>query len=123
RNREGTTSHAGGPAWQARAVHALACGVATFGEDKWGERFRRAVQWADAPTPFLDVRAVHVLAVVEHWRATTASDSADRALAWSREIADHFGGSGLLNAAGVRPIHRWGHLQESALADAVGVLG
>jgi hypothetical protein len=123
RNREGTTSHAGGPAWQARAVHALACAVATFGPDKWGERFNRAVQWADVPTPFLDVRAVHVLAVVEHWRATKASDSAERALAWSREIANHSSGAGLLNAADVRPIHLWGHLQESALVEAGSVLG
>jgi hypothetical protein len=123
RNRVGMSSRAGGAAWQARALHALACGVAVFGTPEWDERFKRAVRWADAPTPYLDVRAVHVLAVVEHWRASSASDSADRALAWSQEIATRCSGSGLLNAAGVEPIHLWGHLQEAALAETGLLLG
>jgi hypothetical protein len=123
RNRVGTTSHAGGPAWQARALHALACGVAIAGGGEWEERFARALPWMDDALPYLDVRAVCVLAVLEHWRATGAPDSAERAIAWSREIARHASGSGLLNAAGVLPIHLWGHLQEAALAETGILLG
>jgi hypothetical protein len=123
RNRAGSTSHAGGPAWQARALHALACGVAMSAGDEWDERFRRALAWVDDAIPYLDVRAVCVLAVLEHWRSTGASSSADRALAWSREIAGHASGSSLPNAAGVASIHLWGHLQEAALAGTGRVLG
>jgi hypothetical protein len=123
RNRAGGTSHAGGPAWQARALHALACGVALSAGDEWDERFRRALAWVDDTIPYLDVRAVCVLAVLEHWRATGASSSADRALAWSREIAGHSSGSRLPNAAGVASIHLWGHLQEAALAASGRELG
>jgi hypothetical protein len=117
RNRDGTTSYAGGPSWQARALHALACGHAALGGMEWAERFDRAVAWVDADMPYFDVRAVCVLAAIEHWRATHSSDSADRALAWSREIAARTSESRLLNAAGVGPIHLWGHLQEAALAE------
>jgi hypothetical protein len=117
RNRTGSTSQAGGPAWQARALHALACGVTVFGGDEWADRFGRALPWVDHGTPYMDVRAVGVLAVLEHWRATGASDSADRALAWSHEIAGHSRGSSLLNAAQDAAIHLWGHLQEAALAE------
>jgi hypothetical protein len=123
RNRSGRTSHAGGPAWQARALHALACGVGLLGGDEWDERFRRALPWIDDGMPYLDVRAVCVLAALEHWRATGATASADRALAWSSEIAAHPSGGGLLNAAGAQPIHLWGHLQETALADTGQALG
>jgi hypothetical protein len=123
RNRVGTTSHAGGPAWQARALHALACGVAIAGGVEWNERFRRALRWVDDAIPYLDVRAVCVLAVLEHWRATGALDSADRAVAWSREIAGVESGSSLLNAPGVQRIHLWGHLQEAALAATGSLLG
>lgn len=117
RNRDGTTSHAGGAAWQARAVYALAWAVATFGGDEWDERFRRALRCIDDEMPYLDVRAVCVLAVLKHWRATGAADSAARAYAWSQEIAAHFSGSRLMDADGVSEIHLWGHLQEAALAE------
>jgi hypothetical protein len=123
RNRAGDTSYPGGAAWQARALHALAYGFATFGGDEWDDRFARALPWADDACPYLDVRAVHVLAVLEHWRATGARASADRAIRWSREIAAHASSEGLLNAAGERPIHLWGHLQEAALADTGSALG
>ena len=113
RNRIGSTSRVGGSAWQARALHALAFGHGS----EWAERFERALRWVDEPSPYLDVRAVGVLAVLEHWRATGSSDAADRALTWSREIAAHWSASGLLNAPGVPVIHLWGHLQEVALAD------
>jgi hypothetical protein len=123
RNRTGSTSRAGGPPWQARALHALACGITVLGGEEWDERFRRALPWVDDALPYLDVRAVCVLAVLEHWRAKRASASADRAAAWSREIASHASEDGLLNAAGVQPIHLWGHLQEAALAETGHALG
>ncbi len=123
RNQHGDTSHAGGAAWQARALHALACAVAAFGVDEWDERFTRAVRWVDDDMPYLDVRAVCVLAALEHWRATGASASAERALTWSRMIAAHTDGSRLLDAAGVSKVHLWGHLQEAALAGTGCALG
>lgn len=123
RNRVGATSQPGGPAWQGRALHALACGVSMPGGDEWDDRFRRALPWVDQDIPYLDVRAVCVLAALEHWRATGSSESADRAITWSHQIAVHFGASGLLNAAGVQSIHLWGHLQETALADTGRLLG
>jgi hypothetical protein len=101
----------------------LACGVAIAGGDEWNERFGRALPWVDDAIPYLDVRAVCVLAALEHWRATGALDSAERAVAWSREIAGCASGSSLLNAAGVQPTHLWGHLQEAALAQTGSLFG
>ena len=57
RNRAGSTSRAGGPAWQARALHALACGVAIVGGGEWDERFRRALPWVDDAVPSLPARS------------------------------------------------------------------
>lgn len=122
-NGDGCTSYAGGPPWQARALHALACAVGTFGQAEWDARFRRAVTWLDGPLAYLDVRAVGVLAVLEHWRATGDPCSAKRAIAWCGELAAHTRDDRLLNAAGEDSIHLWGHLQEAALADAGRELG
>ncbi len=122
-NRVGATSRPGGAPWQARALHALAVGVMLVGGGEWDERFQRALRWIEDACPYLDVRAVAVLAVLEHWRATGATDSADRAITWSREIANHSSASGLLNAADVESIHLWGHLQEAALAETGHALG
>lgn len=123
RNRSGITSVPGGGPWQARATHALACAVSTFREPEWDARFKLAVSWLDAPTPYLDVRAVGVLAVLEHWHATGSSASATRAISWSADISAHSSNGRLLNASGVLPIHLWGHLQESALAATGAALG
>ena len=92
--------------------------------DEWEERFRRGLRWLDGPMPYLDVRAVCVLAALEHWRATaTRLRSAERALAWSAEIAAQRGTDNrLLNARRVESIHLWGHLQEAALAEAGSAL-
>lgn len=117
-NRAGSTSYPGGPQWQARAAHALACAVATFGPAEWDERYLKAVRWLDDAPPYQDVRAVGVLATVEHWRATHSDLSARRTLAWAEEIASHRQAGRLLNAPGVDSIHLWGHLQEAALAEA-----
>jgi len=123
RNRSGSTSSPGGGPWHARATHALACAVSTFGEPEWEERFQRAVQWLDAPTPYLDVRSIGVLGALTHWQATGSSTSAERAIAWSAEIASQSNNGRLLNAAGTMPIHLWGHLQERALAEVGTAFG
>ena len=123
RNRTGSTSQPGGGPWQARATHALACAITTFRDHEWGARFELAVAWLDAPSPYLDVRAVGVLAALEHWQATGSATSAARAISWSAEIAAQSTEGGLLNASGVQPIHLWGHLQESALAATGAVFG
>lgn len=123
KNRSGRTSLLGGPAWQARALHALACGLATFGDSDWDAAYRLGLPWIDAGMPHLDVRAVAVLAAVQHWRATGAPTSAERALAWSAEIAQQRVDDRLLNAAGDTSIHLWGHLQEYALVEASTPLG
>jgi hypothetical protein len=117
RNCSGPTSAPGSGPWQARATHALACGIRTFGEAEWDERFRRAVEWLHAPTPYLDLRAISVLAALEHWRSTGSAASGAVAMSWSSQIAAECSNGRLLNAAGVLPIHLWGHLQERALAD------
>ena len=123
RNCDGITSHPGGGPWQARAAHALACGVGMFGESEWDARFQLALAWLDAPTPYMDVRAVGVMSALEHWRATGSAASAAKAIVWSEEIANCSSNGSLLNAAGVRPIHLWGHLQERALADVGAAFG
>jgi hypothetical protein len=116
-NRSGVTSYAGGPQWQARALHALAVAVATFGAGEWEDRYQRALACIDEAMPYLDIRAVCVLAALEHWRATGAAASAERAIGWSEQIASQRRDNCLLNAHGDASIHLWGHLQEAALAE------
>lgn len=118
KNLTGSTSFPGGAPWQARALHALAWGVAAFAGDEWEERFDRGLRWIDPAMPYMDVRAVCVLAALKHWQATGSPLSADCSLAWASEIAGVRDGDRLLNAAGVQSIHLWGHLQETALATA-----
>jgi hypothetical protein len=122
-NLTGSTSSPGGAAWQARAVHALACAGATFGLDTWDECFQRGMRWLDEPVPYMDVRAVGALAAVCHWRATGERTSAARALVWSAEISRTRAGDRLLNALDVTAIHLWGHLQENALAEVGTAFG
>ncbi len=117
KNLTGSTSFPGGPQWQARALHALAYGVATFAGDEWEERFNRGLRWVDHAMPYMDVRAVCVLAALKHWQATGSALSAERSVAWTSEIAGARDGGRLLNAVGVQSIHLWGHLQETALAE------
>ncbi len=123
KNRDGSTSYPGGPQWQARGLHAMACAAATFPGEGWDERFSRGVAWIE-DMPYLDVRAVCVLAALRHWEATGNSRSADRAIAWSELIADGRLRDGRLpNAAGGQSIHWWGHVQEAALAVAGRAFG
>jgi hypothetical protein len=118
RNLTGSSSRPGGPAWQARALHALASVIATFGGHAWDVYFQRGVRWLDDPLPYLDVRAVGVLGTVQHWLATGEPKSAERAVAWSTEIARASVDDRLLDAHDDATTHLWGHLQEYALCEA-----
>jgi len=118
KNLTTTTSMPGDGPWVARAMHALACGVSAFGDADCAESFEKGLPWLDHATPYLDVRAVCVLAVVEYWRTTSADDVAAHALAWANEIADAARENVLPDQVGLAQIHLWGHLQEAALADA-----
>jgi hypothetical protein len=118
KNLAATTSMPGDGPWVARAMHALASGVSAFGDAQCAESFDKGLPWLDRATPYLDVRAVCVLAAVEYRRTTGADDVAARALAWANEIADAAHENVLPDRAGRAPIHLWGHLQEAALADA-----
>ncbi len=112
------TSRPGGGPWHARAMHALACAFSAFGDDRYATAFEAGLELLDRPTPYLDVRAVGVLAALEFWRTTGAPDMAARALGWAEEIAAARIGDVLPDRAGDPVVHLWGHLQETALARA-----
>lgn len=117
KNLVADTSRPGDGPWVARAMHALACGVSGFGDPDSVDSFALGLPWLDRPTPYLDLRAVDVLAAMEYWRATGAEDMAVRALAWADGIASAAIGDILPDRAGSERIHFWGHLQEVALAE------
>ena len=110
------TSRPGGGAWQARGMHALACGTATFDDGGYAEAFESGLAALDRPTPYLDVRAVCVLAALKYWQTTGARHVAARALVWADEIYKGRIGDVLPDRAGSAEVHLWGHLQEAALA-------
>lgn len=112
------TSRPGGGPWHARAMHALACALSAFGDDQYATAFEAGLELLDRPTPYLDVRAIAVLAALEFCRTTGAPDLAARALGWAEEIAAARIGDVLPNRAGDPAVHLWGHLQEAALARA-----
>lgn len=116
KNRSGPTSRPGGPAWTARGLHALALGAAIFGSRECAARFERGLPRLDEQTPYLDLRAVAVLAALDYWRATADPSVAARAQAWTEEIGEARIGDLLPDMAGKREVHLWGHLQEAALA-------
>ena len=102
----------------ARACHALAEGVAAFGDDNCATAFERAVPWLDEPTPYLDLRAVALLAAVSFAEATRQGAAAERAVRWAQEIYAVRCGGILPDRRGSSIVHLWGHLQECALAEA-----
>jgi len=116
RQLETPTSRPGDGPWHARAMHALACGLSAFGDDRLAAAFEAGLNLLDRPTPYLDVRAVAVLAALEFWQTTATRRVADRALAWAEEIMAARIGDVLPDRAGDANIHLWGHLQEAALA-------
>ena len=112
------TSRPGDGPWVARAMHALAAGVSAFSDADCALSFDRGLTWLSRVTPYLDVRAVAVLAALEYWRATGSAELAGCAHAWANEIADAALGDVLPDRAGESRVHLWGHLQEAALAEA-----
>jgi hypothetical protein len=116
RQLDTSTSRPGVGPWHARGMHALACGISAFGEDRYAAAFEAGLPMLDRPTPYLDVRAVGVLATLEFSGATGARHVAARALAWAEEIAAARVGDVLPDRVGDANIHLWGHLQEAALA-------
>jgi hypothetical protein len=117
-NLTSTTSRPGDGPWVARAMHALAAGAAAFDNISCKESFDRGLPWLRRPTPYLDLRAVSVLAAVEYWRTTGSDEVSACALAWADEIADAARDGLLPDQVGQSRIHLWGHLQETALAEA-----
>lgn len=117
KNLDAPTSRPGDGPWVARAMHALASGVSAFGDADCVASFERGLPWLDRPTPYLDVRAVGVLAAIEYSRATGADHVASRALAWAREIVASVQDDVLPDRAGASGVHLWGHLQEAAVAE------
>lgn len=110
------TSRPGGGPWHARGMHALACAVSAFGDDRYAMAFEAGFELLDQPTPYLDLRAIAILAALEFWLATDERRVADRALAWAGEIMAARVGDVLPDLAGDVNVHLWGHLQEAALA-------
>jgi hypothetical protein len=123
RNRTGAVSRPGGAPWTARALHALACGYAALGRRDCAERFDAGLRWLERPGLPLDLRAVGVLALLEHWAASREAAMADQALAWAERVADERVGEVLPDVPGDPRVHLWGHLQEAALARAGASLG
>jgi len=110
------TSRPGDGPWHARGMHALACALSTFGDQRYATAFEAGFDLLDRPTPYLDVRAIAVLAGLEFWQATGIRHIAERTQAWAEEIMSARIGDVLPDRAGEANIHLWGHLQEAALA-------
>jgi len=110
------TSRPGGGPWQARAMHALARGVAVFGAQPYAAAFDAGIPALMKPTPYLDVRALSAIAMLEYWQATATPSAAAHALAWAGAIAAARVGDLLPDREGSSNVHLWGHLQEAALA-------
>ena len=117
-----TSRPVNGP-WHARGMHALACGLSAFGDQRYAAAFESGFPVLDRPMPYLDVRAVAILAALEFWHTTGVRHVADRALAWAEEIMTARTGDVLPDRAGDPNIHLWGHLQEAALARIGTALG
>lgn len=118
KNMVGRTSADPYGPWLARACHALADGVAAFGDQDCAPAFERAMPWLDEATPYLDVRAVALLAALRYTEATRSGAAAERAIRWADEIyATRWQGI-LPDRRGSSTVHLWGHLQECALAEA-----
>jgi hypothetical protein len=97
-------------------MHALACAFSAFGDHRYATAFEAGFDLLDRPTPYLDVRAIAVLAALEFWQTTAIRHVAERALAWAEEIMAARIGDVLPDRAGEANTHLWGHLQEAALA-------
>jgi hypothetical protein len=116
-NVSGGTSHPDGPAWNARAVMALARSAAALGREGDLERVRLAWPHLQQPTAFMDIRALHVLAALELDRATEDNAWLYDVRRWCDEILDCRDDKGrFLNERDAPYFHFWGHIQPGALA-------
>ncbi len=118
KNMTGRTSADPLGPWLARACHALAEGAAAFGDKDCASAFERALPWLDEPTPYLDLRAVALLAVLEFAGARREPGMDERASRLAAEIHASRVRATLPDARSTSTIHLWGHLQECALAKA-----
>lgn len=122
RNLGGPTSVATGPFWNARALAGLAA-AASIGIAAAAAAYARALEaTSDEPTGG-DVRAIQVRAVLETRGPASEPALRARLTRWCDEIAALQEGEVLLDNSVERPVHLWGHLQESALAAAGTLLG
>lgn len=118
KNLAGRTSADPYGAWLARACHALADGVAAFGDQASAAAFERAMPWLDEPTPYLDIRAVALLAAIRYAEGTASGAADERAIRWADELHAARWQGILPDRRGSATVHLWGHLQECALAEA-----
>lgn len=118
KNLAGRTSGEPQGPWLARACHALAAGAAAFSDGPAEEAFARALPWLKQPTPHLDVRAVALLAALEHPRGGHLPDLDHLVWTWGTELFESRTAGVLPDLRGSREVHLWGHLQECALAEA-----
>ena len=112
-----TSSDPCGP-WLARAAHALAEGAAAFGDVHSAAAFQRSLPWLEMETPYLDVRAVALLAALSYAEADPSEDANRRAMRWAGELFESRCQGILPDQRGSSAIHLWGHWQECALARA-----
>ena len=116
-NLDGLTSAPGTPSpWTLRALHALAYAATALEDPACRQAFRAGVRWLNAPTPYMDLRALAVLAAL----AADGLGLEERlpVSGWCDEIAAMRRGPVLLNHRNEQAPHLWGHLQAAALAEA-----
>ena len=118
KNTTGSTSADPFGPWLARACDALAAATATFGDQACAVAFERAMPWLDEPTPYLDVRAVALLAALRYHEGTGSRSAGARAHLWADELYASRCDGILPNRIDCTTVHLWGHLQECALATA-----
>lgn len=116
-NRNGATSRLGGQAWTARGLQALAKAAVTLETPEYRERFERCLEHERRPMEYTEIRALHVLAVLDLYQHTQDTRYARLLGEWADEIADCRDERGrLLNRRDQTEIHLWGRDQPRALA-------
>ena len=123
-NLTGPTSVPHGPMWNARALWAMATAAATTDGACYREAFDRALDPVTGRSQYADVRALHVLAVLELYEHTKESALRRCIIQWCDEIAGLRDDQGrLLNWHYEHRPHLWGYVQPAALARASRALG
>jgi hypothetical protein len=111
-----TSAPASGMSWTVRAMHALACGAATFPAGPCAAAFDRGLTWICQPIRYLDLRALAVLALLVRYPASWPAGMAEQVAAWADEMAASRLGDRLPDVPGHPEVHLWGHVQEAVLA-------